>query len=98
MPRIRQLADQYAKADLQREIDVRCAYQGFKTNEELGKAMDVCCSSVGNYKKEPDKMQVKILRRMVQVLQPDPGILLKFLGYSSKDIKAFAKRQLETNS
>ena len=47
--------------------------------------------SVGNYKRDPGKIKLKTMQRMVTALKLDPGVVLRFLGYSNRDIKNFAK-------
>lgn len=91
MPRIRQYEDKYIQEDLLKEIGSRCVWAGFKTNEELGNALGVTGASIGNYKRDPGKIQLKTMQRMVTALKLDPGVVLRFLGYSNRDIKNFAK-------
>ena len=85
MPRIRQNADKYRQSDFIREVDTRCAWCGIKTNQALGEALDVSGASIGNYRQDPEKMQVRVLKKM------DIPALLAFLGYSEKEIKKFAR-------
>ncbi|MBQ5867642.1 MAG: hypothetical protein IIW56_13375 [Oscillospiraceae bacterium] len=91
MPRIRQKADEYLRADLIREIDVRCAWHGIRSNKALGDALGVTDMTIGNFRKEPGLRQINLLQNMVKVLKPDPGPVLKYLGYSEKEIRKFAK-------
>lgn len=91
MPRIRQYEDKYIKEDLLKEIGARCVWAGIRTNEELGNAVGVTGASIGNYKRDPGKIQLKTMRSMVAALKLDPGVVLRFLGYSTQDIKKFAK-------
>lgn len=95
MPRIRQYEDKYIKEDLLKEIGARCVWAGFKTNEDLGKAVGVTGASIGNYKRDPGKIQLKTMRSMVAALKLDPGVILRFLGYSAQDIKKFARDQIQ---
>jgi hypothetical protein len=94
MPRIRQYADKYLRDDLLREIDVRCAWNGIKTNKALGDALGVTDMTIGNFRREPGARQIVLLQKMVKVLKPNPGPVLMFLGYSEKEIKKFAKEYL----
>lgn len=91
MPRIRQKSAQYTKDDFLREIDVRCVWAGIKSNEALGDALGVTGMTVGNFRREPGARQISLLQSIVKVLKPNPGILLLFLGYTSQDIRKFAK-------
>lgn len=47
--------------------------------------------TIGVYKQDPGKMQLKTLSRFVAALKPDPGVILRLLGYSEKEIRAFAR-------
>jgi hypothetical protein len=94
MPRIRQYADKYLRDDLLREIDVRCAWHGIRSNKALGDALGVTDMTVGNFRREPGARQIVLLQKMVKVLKPNPGPVLMFLGYSEKEIKKFAKEYL----
>lgn len=94
MPRIRQKADEYLRADLIREVDVRCAWHGIKTNEDLGKALGVTGMTIGNFRKEPGPRQINLLQNIVKVLKPNPAPILLYLGYSEKEIRKFAKEYI----
>ena len=91
MPKIRQYAEKYAQDDFVKEIGAKSVWAGFHTNEELGNAVGVSAASVGNYKRDPSKIQIKTMQKLISVLQLDPGIVLRFLGYSTQDIRKFAK-------
>lgn len=91
MPRIRQLASQYADKDFWTEIDRQSGAMGLKSNAKIGKAVDVTGGSIGNYRKEPERIQVRTIRKIVEVFKPNIEVLLRFFGYSKKDIERFAK-------
>lgn len=91
MPRIKQNNVKYAQDDFLKEIDVQCAWAGLKSNEALGRAIGVTGRTVGNHREAPGKMQVCVLQKMIKALKLDPGVVLQFLGYSSQDIRKFAK-------
>lgn len=95
MPRIRQYEEKYIQDDLLKEIGSRCVWAGFKTNEELGNAVGVTGASIGNYKRDPGKIKMKTMQRMVTTLKLDPGVVLRFLGYTSQDIRKFVKEQIQ---
>lgn len=94
MPRIRQYADRYLREDLLREIDVRCAWNGIKSNKALGDALGVTDMTISNFRKEPGLRKIVLLQNIVKLLKPNPGPVLLFLGYSDKEIKKFAKDYL----
>lgn len=91
MPRIRQLSEKYQKEDLLREIDVRCAWNGIKTQEALGESLGVSSMTITNFRREPSARQITLLQKIVKVLKPNPGPVLLFLGYTSAEIRKFAK-------
>lgn len=87
MPRIHQKAAEYATADFLAEINAQCGRYGYKSQKSLGEALGVCQATAGNYLKNPDCIQFGTLRAMVKLLRLDPVVILKALGYSSKDIQ-----------
>jgi hypothetical protein len=91
MPRIRQCSEKYQIADLLREIDVRCAWHGIKTYEALGKTLGVSPMTITNFRREPSARQITLLQKIVKQLKPNPEPVLLFLGYSSQEIRKFAK-------
>ena len=94
MPRIRQLAEQYAEKDFWTEINGCCGYCGIRTDTALGEAIGVEAQTVRKYKKNPGMMQVKTMQKIVEQLKPNIPALLKFLGYTDKEIKRFAQLYL----
>lgn len=95
MPRIRQNAERDAMKDFLGEINAQCGRYGYKSQKSLGEALGVCQATAGNYLRNPGAIQLGTLRSMVQVLRLDPVIVLKVLGYSTKDIKQIALRGSE---
>ena len=91
MPRIRQYAERDAMKDFLGEINAQRARFGYNTCEEFGKAIGVCTKSAWNYLNEPGRIRFDSLRAIVKAIRPDPGILLKALGYTTQDIKKLAK-------
>ena len=94
MPRIRQYAEKYQKEDLLREIDVRCAWNGIKTQESLSKFLGVSPMTITNFRREPALRQISLLQSVVKKLKPNPEAVLLFLGYSNQEIKKFARDYL----
>ena len=95
MPKIRQYADKYAREEFLKEIGSRCVWVGIQTNEDLGKAIGISGASAGNYKRDPGRIRLDTMQKMVQTLKLDPGVVLRFLGYTSQDIRKFAKEQIQ---
>jgi hypothetical protein len=95
MPKIRQYTEKYAQDDFVKEIGAKSVWAGFRTNEELANAVGVSAASVGNYKRDPGKIQIKTMQKMISVLRLDPEIVLRYLGYSTQDIKKLAKNYIQ---
>lgn len=85
MPRIHQKAAEYATADFLAEVNAQCGRYGYKSQKSLGDALGVCQATAGNYLKNPDCIQLGTLRAMVKLLRLDPIVILKALGYSTKE-------------
>ena len=95
MPRIRQYAERDAMKDFLGEINAQRARFGYNTCEEFGKAIGVCTKSAWNYLNDPDRIQFDSLRAIVKTIKPNPGIVLKALGYSTQDIKKLAREYMQ---
>lgn len=91
MPRIPQNAEKYAKEDFQREIRSRQGYYDLMTYRALGAAADIPYGTLWSKLKDPDKLEVAELRKLVKTLCPDPMIMLALLGYSKQDLKRVRK-------
>lgn len=91
MPRIRQNEEADTMRDLVGEINAQRARFGYSTLTEFGKRIGVCQKSAWNYLDDPRKIQLGTLRTIVKEIRPNPGIVLKALGYSSQDIKKLAR-------
>ena len=95
MPRIRQNAEKDALKDLLGEINAQSARYGYRSQEALGAALGVCQATAGNYLRKPETIRLSALRAMVKVLRLDPVVMLRALGYSSKDIQNISNRKEE---
>lgn len=93
MPRIRQNADRDAIRDFQAEINAQCGRYGYKSQRSIGEAIGVCQATAGSYLKNPDCISLGTLRKMVRLLRLDPTVVMKAIGYSSKDIKISTKEE-----
>ena len=91
MPRIRQYAERDAMKDFVGEINAQRARFGYDTQRSLAPVIGVCQVTAGNYMRNPDTIPFGVLRAIVKAIRPDPGILLKALGYTTQDIKKLAK-------
>lgn len=95
MPRIRQNAERDAMKDLLGEINAQSARYGYRSQEALGTALGVCQATAGNYLKRPETIRLSALRAMVKVLRLDPVVMLRALGYSTRDIQNISKHKEE---
>ena len=92
MPRIRQNADRDSMNDFLADIRAQSARYGYTTQKSLGNALGLCQGTVGNYLASPGSIRMDVLKVMCKTLKLDPIILLRALGFSTKDIKkSFAK-------
>ena len=93
MPRIRQYAERYAVEDFWKEIDRCCPLAGIQSNNAvaLEEKTGVDHQTLRNYWKGKTEMRVSVLKKLVTTLHPNPAVILKTLGYSEKEIRAFAR-------
>ena len=87
MPKLRQNAERDAMKDFVAEINAQCGRYGYKTQASLARLLDVCQPTVSNYMKSPETIPLGKLREIVKQLKLDPVVLLKMLGYSTKQIQ-----------
>lgn len=97
MPRILQNADKYAREDFQREIRSRQGFYDLMSLRALSDASGIPHSTLWAKLKEPDKLEVSDLRKLVKAICPDPLILLALLGYTKQDIRRM-KNSLEESA
>lgn len=86
MPRIRQKADTYRNEDFRREVLSRLALLGLN-QQALAEHLCVSESTISVMLRNPEKIQVERLRKMIAFLGLEPGSILRFIGYSTKEIK-----------
>lgn len=91
MPRIRQLEAQYRAGDFWKKVDGKAAEHGYKTDVALGAAVGVQPHTIGNNRSGRSGMKVDTMQKLVAALKPDIRVVLLFLGYSEKEIRAFVK-------
>ena len=91
MPRLRQLADKYAREDFSKEIRRKQGEMELMSVRALAEAIDIPASTLGPKLKKPDKLDVVSLRKIVKTLYPDPATVLRLLGYETKEANKFVK-------
>ena len=86
MSRIRQYAEEYLRADFLQEIR-RCQGAADLMNGKLlSTASGVPYGVLMRRLKEPETFTLGEIRSIIKALHLNPVVLLKFLGYSGKDI------------
>ena len=80
MPRIRQNAEKYADSDFLKEVRVRMVYQNIQHDQDLAVMSGIPNSTLAAKLKAPEKFTVGQLRKIIQTVNPDPEIVLRFLG------------------
>ena len=91
MPRLREYAMRYAAEDFKKELFRKMAERYEKISvRALAQETGISHSAL-NVKIRQDNTNLDIgeLRKIVPLLNPDPGIVLKLLGYTPQQIKKF---------
>ena len=86
MPRIRQCGDQYRNADFMTAVRVQQARKDM-SQKELAEMIGVTPSGLCVALRNPERLTVERLRKMIASLQLEPEAMLRFLGYSEREIK-----------
>lgn len=83
---------QKAKDDFWTELNHRLLDMGLRPSlAALSTFTDVNAQTISNYRTGHSPMTVSVMQKLVTALKPDIGVVLRFLGYSDKEIKKFAK-------
>lgn len=83
---------QKAREDFWLELDHRCLDKGLEPGSvALSKFADVQAQTIRAYRQGKRAMQLDTMQMWVKELSPDIRVVLKYLGYSDKEIRAFAK-------
>lgn len=94
MPRIRQYAERYAEEDFRKEIFRRMAdrYEQISVRA-LARETGISHSALNTKIRENNtNLDIGELQRIIPILNPDPGIILKLLGYTPAQIKRFKEK------
>ena len=95
MPRIRRNAERDTMKDFLAEVNAQSVRFGYRKQEALGSALGVCQATAGNYLKKPETIRLSALRAMVKVLKLNPVVVLRALGYTTKDIQKITKEDTQ---
>lgn len=93
MPRIRQLANQYANEDFVKEIRKRMIDLNYVSIADVAKTINVDPRTLYRRINDPGKFCVKDLRKLIPLLRLNPDAILALLGYSKKDISNYLDRR-----
>lgn len=92
MPRINQKAQEYADEDFRRELYICMANIGLRYDKDLSELSGIPNSTMAKKIHSPSGLTVAQLRKIISAVWPDPVAVLKFLGYSEKDIKKIGEK------
>ncbi|MBE6976245.1 MAG: hypothetical protein E7439_03490 [Ruminococcaceae bacterium] len=87
MPKIRQNEAEYRQKDFLAAIRAGQAKADVMTTSGLSEASSIPYATIYKRLRDPDKLTAEEIRKLTGAIEIDPVALLKFLGYSSKDIK-----------
>lgn len=95
MPRIRQYAEKYTDDDFRKVIRHGLTDLGYRYDSELAEVTTMSVTTACRKVRAPSTMSLEQLRSVIAALDPDPVAVLRFLGYSMKDIRRIAERLAE---
>lgn len=87
MPKIRQKEAEYRQSDFLAAIRAGQAKADVMKITSLSEASDIPYSTMYKRLQDPDKLTAEEIRKLLGAIDIDPIALLKFLGYSLKDIR-----------
>lgn len=96
MPRLRQNTDRDTMRDFVSEINAQRGRFGLTSQRVFGESIGIAQSTAGKYLKDPEAMPLGVLRLLVKTLKPNPIVLLKALGYTTREITSFRNRVEES--
>lgn len=93
MPRIHQNAEKYAVSDFQTEIRKKQGEHDLMSVRALADKAGIPQSTLNPKIRDPDKLLVSELRKLIRTIHPDIRVVLVLLGYSTQEIKRFSERK-----
>ena len=87
MPRIRQKEAEYRQNDFLAAIREGQAKADLMKVSSLSEASEIPYSTMYSRLRDPDKLTAEEFRKLIRTIELDPVEVLKFLGYTTKDIK-----------
>lgn len=86
MPRIRQKADIYRDDDFRREVLGQLKMRGLQQHD-LAEHLNVCDGTISIMLRQPEKIPMERLRKIITFLDLEPAAVLRFAGYNTKAIR-----------
>lgn len=77
--------------DFRKELLAKRVWNDLESCNDFGKAIGVTGKTWYKCQNYPTLIRMDTMQKIVKVLKPDIGIMLRFLGYSDKEINAYAK-------
>ena len=97
MPRIKAKADVYAREDFSKELRKNMIDQNIDSIKELAGMTGLETRTMYRRMDNVEQLKISELAALKTVLSPDPVVLLRVLGYTTKEIKEAAKQILKEN-
>ena len=91
MAKIQKTIEKEAIDALRGELNAQRWRYGYTSFRSFGDALGIAMDTANNYIKRPETIRIGTLRDMVRILKPNPMIVLSAVGYTTRDIKKFAK-------
>ena len=98
MPKIAAKEPVYAKEQFLRHVESRAAWFGLSNADQLGPRVALTGATVRQYRKNPEKMQVKTLQAYIKLLKLNPLTVLRYLGFTQKEINKALRGEYEEDS
>ena len=92
MPRIHQYAEKYAIADFQQDIRRQQGHYDLMSVRALAGAVGIPHTTLNPKLKDPKKLTVEDLQKIIPVIHPDIETLLVLLGCSRQEINKFRRQ------
>ena len=78
-----------AVRDFQKELRIKQAEYDLQANRQLAEATGIKESTLYGRTHEPLTIRCSDMRAIVQVLHPNPAVILSLMGYTDREIKRF---------
>lgn len=87
MPRIHQKADVYCNDGFRREVLSQLKYMGL-LQHDLAEHLNLSDATISIMLRQPEKIPVERLRKIIAFLDLEPATVLRFVGFSERVIKS----------